>query len=97
MDIADVLNRFEDLRFPVQVEFGSFDMSIRDILGLKAGTVLRTSQSARAPLTLLAGEAPIAVVETRVNGEALSVRVQSLLDPLAKQEPEPGARPYEAQ
>ena len=89
MEAADVLNRFEDLSFPLEVEFGTLDLSIRDILELKAGSVLRTSHSAHAPLTLRAGETPIASVETQVSGEALSVRVQGILDPLGK--PEDGA------
>jgi flagellar motor switch/type III secretory pathway protein FliN len=90
VDATDVLNRFEDLTFPLEVEFGSLELSIRDIMELKTGSVLRTSHSARAPLTLRAGEAPIASVETQVSGEELSVRVQSILDPVGK--PEEGAQ-----
>ena len=96
MEAADVLNRFEDLSFPLEVEFGSLELSIRDILELKAGSVLRTSHSARAPLTLRAGETPIASVETQVSGEALSVRVQSILDPLGKPEDGAAAAPPQA-
>lgn len=95
MDAADVLNRFEDLSFPLEVEFGSLELNIRDILELKAGSVLRTSHSAHAPLTLRAGETPIASVETQVSGDALSVRVQSILDPLGKPV-EDGAAPPQA-
>jgi flagellar motor switch/type III secretory pathway protein FliN len=80
MNAADVLNRFEDLPFPLAVEFGSFEISIREILELKAGSVVRTTHSAREPLTLLAGDAPIATVETLAIGQALSVRVQNILD-----------------
>jgi len=98
VDPTEVLNRFEDLTFPLEVEFGSLDISIRDILELRAGAVLRTSQSARAPLTLRAGETPIAAVETQVSGQALSVRVLSILDPAVKlDEGTAGARPAPAQ
>jgi len=86
MNPTDVLSRFLDLTFPVEVEFGSSEISIREILELNVGSVLRTSQPARAPLTLRAGDAPIAAVETLVSGEALSVRVQSILDSAAKTE-----------
>jgi flagellar motor switch/type III secretory pathway protein FliN len=90
VDTADVLSRFEDLTFPLEIEFGSLELSILGIVELKTGSVLRTSHSVRAPLTLRAGETPIAWVETQVSGEALSVRVQSILDPLGK--PEDGAQ-----
>lgn len=96
MEAADVLKRFEDLMFPLEVEFGSLELSIRDILELRAGSVLRTSQSARAPLTLRAGEAPIAAVETQVSGQALSIRVQSILDPLSRPDDGLTAAPRQA-
>jgi len=86
VDSSEVLNRFEDLIFPMEVEFGSLDISIRDILELKTGAVLRTLQSARAPLTLRAGETPIAVVETQVSGQAMSVRVLNILDPAGRRD-----------
>ena len=84
MNAAELVDRFQDLQFPLEVEFGSIEISVREMLELKAGTVLRTSHSARAPLTLRAGNAPIAVVETLVNAGALSVRVQNILDSAAE-------------
>jgi hypothetical protein len=84
MNTDDVLPRFQDLKFPLELEFGSLEVSIREMLELNVGSVLRTSHPARAPLTLRAGDAPIAAVETLVNGGALSVRVQNILDSVAK-------------
>jgi flagellar motor switch/type III secretory pathway protein FliN len=80
VNAADLVNRFQDLQFPLEVEFGSLEISVREMLELKAGSVLRTSHPARAPLTLRAGNAPIAAVETVVNEGTLSVRVQKILE-----------------
>jgi flagellar motor switch/type III secretory pathway protein FliN len=86
MNSADVMPRFQDLTFPLEVEFGSLEVSIREMLELNVGSVLRTSHPARAPLTLRAGDTPIATVETLVNAGALSVRVQNILDSVSKLE-----------
>ena len=80
MTPAEVLDRFGDLTFPLEIDFGGLEISVRDVLNLNIGSVLRTSHSARAPLTLRAGEAPIAAAEAQASGEMLSARVQYLLE-----------------
>jgi|HubBroStandDraft_6_1064221.scaffolds.fasta_scaffold1049713_2 flagellar motor switch protein FliM len=80
MTPAEVLDRFGDLTFPLEIDFGGLEISVREVLELNIGSVLRTSQSARAPLTLRAGEAPIAAAEAQASGELLSARIQFLLE-----------------
>jgi flagellar motor switch protein FliN/FliY len=79
MSTADVLNRFEGLPFLLEVDVGSFDMSIRDILALQPGAILRTNHAAGVPLTLRAGGSPIAAVEVMLVEDALAVRVKNML------------------
>jgi len=79
MNTADVLNRFESLPFSLEVELGGFELSVRELLALKLGTVLQTNHSTSAPLTLRAGGAPVATGEIVLVEDALSVRVQEIL------------------
>jgi flagellar motor switch/type III secretory pathway protein FliN len=79
MSTLDLLNRFQNLPFPIEVEVGSFELSIRELLDLKPGQILGTSRPANAPLTLRAGDAPIASVEVVQAEEAISVRVRNIL------------------
>ena len=74
----DALNRFEAIPFPLEAELGSFELSIRDILDLREGAILRTTHPAKAPVTLRAGGSPIATGEVVVV-DALSVRITNML------------------
>ena len=75
----DALNRFEAIPFPLEADLGSFDLSIREILDLQEGAILRTNHSAKTPLTLRAGGSPIATGEVVVVDDALSVRIINML------------------
>jgi len=79
MNTTDVLNRFETLPFSLEVELGGFELSVRELLGLKLGTVLRTNHPTSAPLTLRAGGTPVATGEIVLVADALSVRVKEIL------------------
>jgi len=79
MNTAEVLNRFESLAFSLEVEVGVVELSVRDLLDLKPGMVLETKHPAGAPLTLLAGGAPVATAEVVLVEEALSVRIKDIL------------------
>ena len=57
---------------------GSCEMSIRDALELKPGSVFATDQPAGAPLLLRAGGAPVATVEVVLIEDAVSVRVKNI-------------------
>lgn len=79
MTTAEVLNRFESLPFSVELELGVIELSVRDLLDLKAGMVLETKHPAGSPLTLLAGGAPVATAEVVLVEDALSVRIKDIL------------------
>jgi flagellar motor switch protein FliN len=78
MDNAEVLQRFGELPFPIEVELGTLTLSIGEIFELSEGTVLTTDHPSGVPFTLRAGGAELASVEVVVVQNSLSVRVQSM-------------------
>jgi flagellar motor switch/type III secretory pathway protein FliN len=79
MDNSDVLQRFAELPFPIEVELGNLTLTIGEIFGLSEGMVLATDHPDGAPFTLRAGGAELASVEVVVIRNSLSVRVRSML------------------
>ena len=79
MDASEVLQRFAELPFPIEVELGKLTLTIGDILALQEGQVLGTDHPDGAPFTMLAGGAELAAVDVVVIGNSLSVRVESML------------------
>jgi flagellar motor switch/type III secretory pathway protein FliN len=86
MDNAEVLQRFGELPFPIEVELGNLTLSIGEIFELSEGTILTTDHPSGVPFTLRAGGAELASVEVVVVQNSLSVRVQSM-----SQKPKTGA------
>ena len=79
MDNPEVLQRFAELPFPIEVEVGNLSLTVGEILDLQEGMVLATDHPAGAPFTLRAGGAELASVEVVVVHDSLSVRVQNLM------------------
>jgi flagellar motor switch/type III secretory pathway protein FliN len=79
MDNSEVLQRFAELPFPIEVELGNLTLTIQDIFDLSEGAILRTDHPDGAPFTLRAGGAELASVEVVVIRDSLSVRVGSML------------------
>jgi len=79
MTASDVLQRFGELPFGVELELGTLSLTIQEIFELEAGAVLRTDHAAGLPFPLLAGGVPLAEAEVVVVNERVSVRVQKLL------------------
>jgi flagellar motor switch/type III secretory pathway protein FliN len=79
MDNSDVLQRFGELSFPIEVELGSLKLSIGEIFDLREGVILTTDHPDGAPFTLRAGGAELASVEVLVVRNSLSVRVRNML------------------
>jgi flagellar motor switch/type III secretory pathway protein FliN len=79
MNASDVLHRFGDLPFLVEIELGTLSMAIGDIFQLREGSVVRTDHPAGAPFPLLAGGVKLAEVEVIVIDDTVSVRVQKML------------------
>lgn len=84
MNPADVLQRFETLPFDLELELGSLEMTIGDILGLQAGAVIETDHPAGVPFRLLAGGVEFATAEVVVIGNTVSLRINQLTEKAAK-------------
>jgi flagellar motor switch/type III secretory pathway protein FliN len=79
MNSSDVLQRFGELPLVVELELGKLVMTIREILALEEGTVLRTDHPAGVPFPLLVGGVKLAEAEVVVIDHTVSVRVQKML------------------
>lgn len=80
MNPSDVLQRFEDLPFPVEIELGTLVLTIGEIFELREGTVLRTDHPAGAPFTLRAGGVEVATAEVVVVDDSVSVRINKIME-----------------
>jgi len=80
MNPSEVLQRFEDLPFEMELELGSLVLTIGEIFNLREGTVLRTDHPAGAPFTLRAGGVELAAAEIVVTGDAVSVRINKVVE-----------------
>ena len=79
MNSSDVLQRFGELPFVVELELGTLSMSIGEIFQLQEGSVLRTDHPAGAPFPLFASNVKLAEAEVIVIDDTVSVRVQKML------------------
>jgi flagellar motor switch protein FliN len=79
MNASDVLQRFGELPFVLELELGTLSMSIGDIFQLQEGSVLRTDHPAGAPFPLFASNVKLAEAEVIVIDDTVSVRVQRML------------------
>ena len=79
MNASDVLQRFGELPFVVELELGTLSMSIGEIFQLQEGSVLRTDHPAGAPFPLFASNVKLAEAEVIVIDDTVSVRVQKML------------------
>ena len=79
MNASDVLQRFGELPFAMELELGTLSMTIGDIFQLQEGSVLRTDHPAGAPFSLFASNVKLAEAEVIVIDDTVSVRVQKML------------------
>jgi flagellar motor switch/type III secretory pathway protein FliN len=79
MSASDVLQRFGDLPFVVELELGTLAMNIGEIFELQEGAVLRTDHPAGAPFPLYMSSFKLAEAEVIVIDNTISVRVQKML------------------
>ena len=70
-----------DVKLPVAIELGRTEMTIRDILGLSAGSVVELNKLAGEPVDLLVNNKTIARGEVVVVDENFGLRVTSLISP----------------
>jgi flagellar motor switch/type III secretory pathway protein FliN len=79
MNSSDVLQRFGELPFVVELELGTLSMTIGEIFELQEGAVLRTDHPAGAPFPLFASSVKLAEAEVIVIDDTVSIRVQKML------------------
>jgi flagellar motor switch/type III secretory pathway protein FliN len=79
MNVSDVLKRFGELPFILELELGTLSMTIGEIFKLHEGSVLRTDHQVGAPFPLFAGNVKLAEAEVIVIDDTVSVRVQKML------------------
>jgi flagellar motor switch/type III secretory pathway protein FliN len=80
MTASDVLQRFEELPFDLELELGGLVMTIGEIFELREGAILRTSHPAGAPFILRAGGAELAMAQIVIMNNSLSARIQRLME-----------------
>lgn len=78
MTATEVLQRFGDLPFTLELEIGSLALSIREIFELTEGKVLRSEHPAGAPFAVLAGVVKLAEAEVVVVEDSVSIRISKL-------------------
>ena len=78
MNASEVLRRYGDLPFTLELELGSLAMTIGEIFDLKEGAVFRTGQPAGRPFTLSTGGVPLGEAELVVVDGSVSIRVSKL-------------------
>lgn len=79
MDTSEILQRFGELPFAVELELGTLSMPIGEIFQLQEGSVLRTEHAAGAPFPLYVSNVKLAEAEVIVIDETVSVRIQKIL------------------
>lgn len=79
MNASDVLQRFGELPFVVELELGTLSLSIGEIFQLQEGSLLRTDHPSGAPFPLYASNVQLAEAEVIMIDNTVSVRVQKML------------------
>lgn len=79
MNPAEILDRFGNLSFPLELELGDLTMTVQEMFDLKEGAVLRTNHPAGTPFTLRAGGADLATADLVVVEGEFSARIKNLL------------------
>jgi flagellar motor switch protein FliN/FliY len=69
------IDRFGDVPVPVEVRIGSRAMTVADVIGLKAGSVLLLDKPAGETLELVIGNLRMGSVEVVVVDDKLAVRI----------------------
>ena len=78
MTATEVLQRFGELPFTVELEIGALQMPIRELLELREGTVIRTEHPSGAPFPLRAGEVVLAEAEIVMVDDSVSARIKAM-------------------
>ncbi len=75
------LEFFHDVKLGVAVEFGTATITIRNLIGLKAGSVITLDKPQGEPMDVKLNGRLVARGETVVVNDQLGVRVTEIVDP----------------
>ena len=78
MNATDVLQRFGELRFPLEVELGSLTLTLGELFEMKTGAILTTDHATRTPFPVRVAGLHLAEAEPVVVDDRLSVRIKRL-------------------
>jgi flagellar motor switch protein FliN/FliY len=72
---AEALGRFAALSLPVESELGRCTMSVREILSLAPGSLIRLSRSVGSPVDLYVGGVRFSSGEIVKAGDSMAIRI----------------------
>ena len=75
MTTAQNLARFATLSLPVESELGRCSMSVREVLSLAPGSLIRLSRAVGSPVDLYVGGARFSSGEIVKSGDSLAMRI----------------------
>ncbi len=75
MTTAENLERFATLSLPVESELGRCTMSVRQVLSLGPGSLIRLSRAVGSPVDLYVGGVRFSSGEIVKTGDSLAVRI----------------------
>lgn len=76
--MANNMNMLLDVNVPFSVQLGQTKMSIRELLNLKKGSIVRLSRMAGEPVDIFISKKLIAKGEVTVVNDVLAIRVGQL-------------------
>jgi flagellar motor switch protein FliN/FliY len=75
---------FIDTRFKLEIQLGSANMTIRELLELDVGSLVELKKSAGEPMDVLCKGRAVMRGEVTVLEDSLGLRIVEIIDPLRK-------------
>ncbi len=75
------MEQLQDISLPVKLELGHKTISVRDLLDMEAGTIVKLDRLAGEPVDMVINGKAIAKGEVAVIDENFAVRIVTLLSP----------------
>ena len=75
---------FIDTRFKLEIQLGSANMTIRELLDLDVGSLVELKKSAGEPMDVLCKGRAVMRGEVTVLEDSLGLRIVEIIDPLRK-------------
>jgi flagellar motor switch protein FliN/FliY len=82
--VISELMPFIDTRFKLEIQLGSANMTIRELLELDVGSLVELKKSAGEPMDVLCKGRAVMRGEVTVLEDSLGLRIVEIIDPLRK-------------